>query len=364
MLTRRDSLAILLALGIGSLVALGLGEVGARLLAPQPTGPAWCAHDPDLGAIPVPGQHGERTMPGVYRFSFSNDTGGLRVVPAAAGLAAKHTVLVLGDSYTYGLGVGDDQTYCNLLQQALRSDPPARVVNAGNPAKGTDYALRFYLARQAALRPDAVLLGFFKNDFGDNARGTYFSLTPAGGLAPRQPEDTRSARRLLLERLPGVEWLLRTSHLVNLVRQAAVVLSLDRKRPGQPTAIERPPDGPRAITWVDPRRREETRRYLAALRDAVRGHGASFLAFYVPDVRDCWLLRQGRPPSPDEGAFQEIAAGLGIRFLSLTPVLAGSPEPLERLYFAEGHWTPSAHAIAARALAAAVRNLGMPGPER
>ena len=353
--TRRDSLANLLALGVGSLVALGLGEAGARLLAPPPMGPVWFAHDPELGAIPVPGEQGERAFPGAYRFSFRHDTQGLRVVPAAAGVAAKRTVLVLGDSYAYGLGVDDEQTFCNLLQEELRSGAPARVVNAGNPAKGTDYALRFYLAREATFRPDVVLLAFFKNDFGDNARGAYFSLTPAGALVPRPLQDARSARRRLLERLPGFGWLLGNSQLVNLLRQAAVILTFERDRPGQPSSVRRSPDGPRGFTWVDPLRQEETRRYLAALRDAVREHGASLLVFYVPDARDTWLARQGRPPAPDETAFQEIAGGLGLRSLSLTPVLAASPEPLERLYFAEGHWTPAAHAIAARALAEAMR---------
>jgi lysophospholipase L1-like esterase len=345
---------------MGSLVAIGLGEIGARLVAPPPMGPVWFAHDAELGAIPVPGEQGERTFPGAYRFSFRHDAQGLRVVPAAAGVAAKRTVLVLGDSFAYGLGVDDDQTFCNLLQEELRSGEPARVVNAGNPAKGTDYALRFYLARQAPFRPDVVLLAFFKNDFGDNERGAYFSRTSAGALVPRPPKDARSARRRLLERLPGFGWLLENSQLLNLLRQAAVILTFERDRPGQPTSVERSAEGPRGFTWVDPHRQEETRRYLAALRDAVREQGASLLVFYVPDARDCWLSRQGRLLSPDETAFQEIATDLGLRFLSLTPVLAASSEPLEGLYFAEGHWTPSAHAIAARGIADAMRDLAMP----
>jgi lysophospholipase L1-like esterase len=353
----RAPLANALALGLGGLVALGLGEVGARVAAPPPMGPIWFAHDAELGAIPVPGERGERTFPGAYRYSFAHDAQGLRVVPAAAGVVTKQTVLVLGDSYTYGLGVDDDQTYCNLLQEALRPGPPARVVNAGNPAKGTDYALRFYLARQAALGPDVVLLAFFKNDFGDNARGTYFSLTPSGTLAPLAPKDARSARRRLVERFPGSRWLLENSQLVNLLRQTAVILTFEKDRPGPPTSAQRSPDGPRGFTWVDPLRQEETRRYLAALRDAVAEHGASLLVAYVPDARDCWLARERRPLSPDEAAFQEIARGLGLRFLSLTPALAASSEPIDRLYFDEGHWTPSAHAIAARTLAVVVRSL-------
>jgi hypothetical protein len=342
-----------LALGLGSLLAVGLGEFGLRIFAPRPTGPVWFAHDPILGDLPVPGGHGVRAVPGVYRFSFTHDAQGLRVVPAAAGVAATETLLVLGDSFTYGLGVDDDETYCNRLQEALR--PTFRVVNAGNPAKGTDYALRFFDTRGAALRPDAVLLAFAKNDFGDNSREAYYSQTPTGGLEPKPPKDNRSRRRILLEQIPGFDWLLSTSHLVNLVREAGVILTFDRSRPDRPTAGPSTADGPRGHEWVDPGRQELTQRYLGALRDAVRRQGASFLVFYVPDARDCWLARNRRPPSPDEAAFREIAVGLGLPFFSLTPSLAASPPPLERLYFAEGHWTPAAHALAARALLEAMR---------
>src|SRR5262245_2590209 len=94
----RARLANTLALGLGSLLALGLGEVGLRLFAPQPTGPVWFAYDPELGAIPTPGEHGERTLPGIYRFSFTHDAQGLRADPAAASASPRHAVLVLGDS--------------------------------------------------------------------------------------------------------------------------------------------------------------------------------------------------------------------------------------------------------------------------
>jgi len=343
----KSKAATALALGLGSLLASGLGEAVLRVLAPQATGPVWFAQDPVLGDLPVPSEHGERSLPGIYRFSFTHDSQGRRVVPAAAGVAWGRTVLVLGDSFTYGLGVDDDETFCNRLQESL--GPAVRVVNAGNPAKGTDYALRFFLARGKDLRPDRVLLAFTKNDFGDNARGTYFSSTPGGALEPRPLRDTRSARRRLLEHVPGVGALLSRSHLVNFLRQAAILLSVDRSRPGQPVFGPRD-DGPPAPRWVDPGRQELTRRYLAALRDAVEAGGASFAVAYLPDARDCWLARKGRPLSPDEAAFREIAAGLGLRSFSLTPALAASPEPLERLYFGEGHWTAAAHGLAARVM--------------
>jgi hypothetical protein len=354
----RAAVANALALGFGSLLPLGLGEVGLRLFAPQPTGPVWFTFDPELGALPTPGEHGERTLPGIYRFSFTNDAQGLRADPTAPGAVPRHTVLVLGDSFTYGLGVNDDQTFCHVLQEELAHDLPTRVVNAGSPGKGTDYALRFLLARQATLRPDLVLLAFFKNDFGDNARDTYFHLTSGGRLEPRPPRDARSKRRLFLERFPGFGWLLSRSHLINLLRQAAVRLTAEQSDAGQPTS--RSEDGPPGPVWVDESRIEHTRLYLKELRDATSAHASSLLVFYVPDFRDCWLARQGRPLSPDESAFREVAADLGLQSLSLTPALAGSLEPLERLYFADGHWTPTAHALVARALQDVTRNLLAP----
>jgi len=344
----KPTIANALALGIGSLLALGLGEVGLRLFAPQTTGPVWFTFDPDLGEVPAPGGKGERAQPGAYRFSFTHDQNGLRVVPSAAGVEASRTLLVLGDSYVYGLGVDDDETFSNHLQEAVR--PFARVVNAGNPAKGTDYALRFFLARGAPMRPDVVLLAFFKNDFGDNARETYFSLTSTGRLEPRPLRDTRSRRRTLLEPLPAVGWLLSTSHLVNLLRRAAIVFTYDRARTDGPSRVLARDDGPRGFDWVNPHRRELTRRYLAELRDAVQEQGGALLVFYVPDARDVWEARRGSAPSVDERAFRELAAELGLRSLSLTPVLAASPEPLERLYVEDGHWSAVAHTLAARAL--------------
>ena len=92
----------------------------------------------------------------------------------------------------------------------------------------------------------------------------------------------------------------------------------------------------------------------AALSEgAQRGHDRTrFVASRLLRPRHPRLLAgpQGRPISPDESAFREITADLGLRSLSLTPALAGSPEPLERLYLADGHWTPTAHAMVARAL--------------
>src|SRR5262249_17834186 len=175
-----------------------------------------------------------------------------------------------------------------------------------------------------------------------------------GRAALTPPRDAASGCRLLCEGIPGFRWMLSSSPLVNLFRLAAVRLTAD-SRTAQPTG--RSEDGPMGLVWVDDSRSERTRLYLRELRDATTAHDSSLLVFYVPDLRDCWLARQGRPLSPDESAVREIAADLGLTSHSLTPALAGSPEPLERLYFADGHWMPTAHALVARALQGVTRSL-------
>ena len=62
----------------GFLVAFLLAEVAVRLISPQEVGPVRFACNPELGEIPVPGQQGERRIPGVYTFRYSNNSLGWR----------------------------------------------------------------------------------------------------------------------------------------------------------------------------------------------------------------------------------------------------------------------------------------------
>jgi len=56
------------------------------------------------------------------------------------------------------------------------------------------------------------------------------------------------------------------------------------------------------------------------------------------------------------GRFQHIAADNGMMLWSLTPLLAHSGQPIERLYYQEGHWTAAAHAMAAHSLSRLIQS--------
>ena len=340
---RSQGLLVNSALVLFSFVfCLVLAEILVRFLAPQMTGPVQFAFDNELGAIPVPDQQGVRSLPGVYTYSYSNDERGMRIVPGATeGRPARKRILLLGDSFTYGIGVDDDQTFGAYLQ---RSIPDALIANAGTGGKGTDYALKYLSVRGAELKPDVVVLGFFPNDFCDNKREEYFSRSGDGTLTAKRLDLSVGARKSFLARIPAYDWLITHSHLANLVKQAAIEFLM--RSPGQQAdagvVVGSVPGG----GCSDPSAEDLTIAYLSALKQKTEHLNASLLCFYIPDVTELDLEDVSR----DEAAFLRIARYLGIKAFSMKPYLKKSGSPPSKLYLAEGHWSPLAHEIAGRVL--------------
>jgi len=79
-------------------------------------------------------------------------------------------ILILGDSYTFGYGVSDDETYPAFLETKLQAEPgDFQVINMGVNAYGTDQEYLTLLKEGTNYDPDIVVLAFFsENDFVDN----------------------------------------------------------------------------------------------------------------------------------------------------------------------------------------------------
>ena len=137
-------------------------------------------------------------------------------------------VLVLGDSFAYGVGVEDDATFAARLE-AL--DPRLEVQNAG--VNGYPPGQELLLLREVGLgvQPDVVLLAFFWNDVTEAARKPIPPFTlengrlveprarRAGDPPPRAwPDHDRPplfhdsrARRFLKDRAFRARWQLRAA---------------------------------------------------------------------------------------------------------------------------------------------------------
>lgn len=86
-------------------------------------------------------------------------------VVAAWPAPGRARVVMLGDSITFGHGVGDDETFSAVLSR----DPRVEAVNLGVPGYGTDQELMRLEREGLALHPQAAVLNVcVTNDFYDN----------------------------------------------------------------------------------------------------------------------------------------------------------------------------------------------------
>ena len=118
-----------------------------KLERPPATGELDTVEDADLGWRMKPNYRTERAK---------HDERGFRVTSSAQG----DTVIVIGDSYTYGLGVRDNETYASQLASLGFS-----VVNAGANAYGVDQAVLTLERHIDTVQPKYIVLGYFVDDF-------------------------------------------------------------------------------------------------------------------------------------------------------------------------------------------------------
>jgi hypothetical protein len=96
-------------------------------------------------------------------------------------------IAVLGDSFVFGFGVQDNETFSALFESQEKS---REVLNLGVPGYGMDQIYLSYREIARKYRPDIVLIGVFPEDFWRCTRSfadsghvkPYFSLSPEGKL--------------------------------------------------------------------------------------------------------------------------------------------------------------------------------------
>src|SRR6185436_8711819 len=92
----------------------------------------------------------------------------------------------LGDSFAFGFGVREDDTYLARMERAL-ADRHVEVINAGLAGMGPDNEARLLAADGPGLRPDLVLVAFFVgNDLIDALTGIARTVLRDG--APAVPD--------------------------------------------------------------------------------------------------------------------------------------------------------------------------------
>lgn len=302
-------------------------------------------------------------VPGCSGRYLHRDFPGLRVELNALGLRdgldetgppepGTPSVLVLGDSFAFGMGVALEETFHQLLQRRLSERRgPVRVYGAAMPGAGTAHEHAVLRELAGLTRPDVVVLALFEgNDLQDNLAGLERRAAPGEA----QPPGPVRPWRYLASTLEAAFW-----------RTSSSTLQL-RRVDGRPTLVHQ-----QAMQELAPPRIEAMRAAMLEELEAVASTCAEIGAGLVV------LLVPGQV-QVDPAAFEAFAArhpgqrfsrrdfhdrlerdieALGLPVVDPLPRLEEGARRGEVAYHPEGHWNARGHAVAADLLEQVVEPL-------
>jgi GDSL-like Lipase/Acylhydrolase family len=302
----RRALARLAAL-VGSLVvALVLGEVAVRFAAPQNLSGSWRVRHPRGYLVNKSGgtsrhQLGDRVV--CYRFNTLHQRGG-EVAPH------DRRALLLGDSYTFGWLLDEAAGYVALLQAAADRDCGAgtwQVLNGGAGGWGTADYVAYVEDFGEQVRPRLVVAFLNADDVRRSVESPVYRLSDDGRSLQSGTPPPEGRLKRVLNGLPGYQFGLEHSHLLQLTRKALLRGDVDRDRGRQTAAAGRTPDEARA---ANDRGVRLARLLFARLRDWCDGHGARLVVLTTGFRRPVAEVVGGGSEPDENAAFLNDAAAI------------------------------------------------------
>ena len=344
----------------GPLVALvtfavmaGLAEVALRLAAPQSLPSqekirAWVLKDMYVadeaaGYRLAPHFEGRIERKG-HVSEFTTNSLGLR--SDEPGPKRGPRILAVGDSFTWGWGVRQDEPWIQVVGRELES---AEVVNGGINGYGTDGALATLSRVGPVLEPDLVLLGFYwGNDPADNLAG----VADRYEIREGHLFDLRAHERMrVLQDREGT--LTRSSHLARVVERG--LRALRERLQGVPPGV---PPSPPLSKWEKARAREVSKDLIEQTAERARALGARFGVVWIPDVQYAAGVLGPQETGP-RGRLVETIDAAGIPTLDLRPVIA-TVDPIDDAYLIhDTHFTPLGHEVAGHRIAEWIVEAGL-----
>jgi lysophospholipase L1-like esterase len=253
---------------------------------------------------------------------------GLRGAEVAPGRAAggRRRLLALGDSITFGYGVGDEDSYA--FQLGLRLAPShIEVVNAGVTGFTSHQVLGYFRRLVPLLRPDAISVCIGWND-GNR----------------RTADDREYARRLALAR--DVEGVLDELYLYRALKSVYLRAGL------------RGPRDPRPVPRVSLVQYRENLTFLVA---EARGAGVRPVFLALPRRKD--PAERASRDTPYAGVLAETAQALHVPLLGIGDLGIGTTRDSTVEYFIDSlHLSPAGAARLADTLAPQLLAPGVLGP--
>ena len=243
----------------------------------------------------------------------------------------KQRILVLGDSFTFGSEVADDETFSHHLEAGL---PHTEVLNMGVQGYGHDQMLLYLKEEGVKYHPDIVIVGFV------------------------YPDIYRSIWRFFAYAKPKFDLVSGDLQLTNVpVPTPVQVLAMERYRPKALDFLVILQD---KLRWAFGQNEREARSLTKALLNEIvattRGIGAVPVFVYFPVYEEIEPHAHGRsypltansPPIADrERYFKSICQDERIHCLFLRPRFDEEVKRGVDLH-PKGHWNAAAHSLAAQ----------------
>ena len=246
---------------------------------------------------------------------------------AGDGLDGRMRILMLGDSFTFGVYADIGKSYVETVEANF---PQTVVWNAGVLGSGTHQALALFQKYAPVLQPHLTILGFYMNDFRDN-------VLPMDAMLWLAPRDGRVFMRRRFDNISG-----KTVTLDE--RKAHYYRAHGAEPPANEIvwAVGRTRLGSLALRLIDivrgaPRDAREvavTREYLRDLREAAAAQDTALLVLLIPARNDI-----GAPTRLYQTAVQ-LMGELGLPYLD--PIHALDAE-LDYALDPARHWNSAGH---------------------
>jgi hypothetical protein len=304
-----------------------------------------------------------------YVVAESTNSIGLRDREVGPKRSGTHRVLGLGDSDSYANGVNLDETYWKQLEKCLNGSPgqSADVVNCAVPAYSLLQEVRFLKKYGIALRPDAVIVGFYcGNDFTDSYElfdsdgRPRVQVSADGFLVSQKPADKVYRGTGIRGKLLPIRTFLATrSQLYIFLRNR---LSEFLARIGL-RSVPPPPDFcANEFSETTQKGWELDQRLFLELKDFVREHNIRLIVVILPEsyqvYQDTWNRYINTfkidPKLYDLEKPQKLLAEFftknGIEFVDVLSAMRSAANDTRVIYRIDAHMTPAGHRVVARML--------------
>ena len=257
----------------------------------------------------------------------------------------------VGDSFTFGVGVNQEDTWIYLLAQALGKD----IINLGIPAQGPAQYTRVLKRYALPLHPRVVFYGFYYNDL-DSANRFY---------------------RMKRTWIPVSRYLRQYSVLYNLINESRTAPVLAE----EPTTlrgdgVEMDLGAAALQRTLERQSRNFEQRWKLTVKELDEAIGASkeaniqLVMLYLPSRWEVyWELIKSQSRLPDSldidrlrRTVVEYCSERKIPCLDLTQALKREAQQGKQLYFrTDGHWNKEVNRIVAEALQKFLTEKGLAG---